>query len=108
MLESRSMNRRQLGSTFVIASSLMLSAQTAAPAELDISAEPHHHLVLENQYVRVFSLEVPPHGATQLHRHGHDYLSVNLGISQVENDVVGKPPAKLTLQDGETRLVPGG
>ena len=106
------MKRRLLGLIFlitfsVIASSLVLRAQTAAPAEVDITAEPHHHLVLENQYVRVFSLEIPPHGITQLHRHGHDYISVNLGLSQVENDVVGKPPAKLTLQDGETRFVPG-
>jgi quercetin dioxygenase-like cupin family protein len=100
------MNSRRLSFVFIIVSSL-LSAQTAAPAEVDITAEPHHHLVLENQYVRVFSLEVPPHGVTQLHRHGHDYISVNLGISQVENDVAGKPTAVLTLQDGETRFIPG-
>lgn len=93
---------------FALACSLLLLAQTAASSGVDITAEPHHHLVLENQYVRVFNLEVPPHGATQLHRHGPDYISVTLGISQVENDVAGKQPVKLTLQDGETRFVPGG
>jgi quercetin dioxygenase-like cupin family protein len=110
MLESRSMNFCRLSLVFVIVmvSSLSLSAQTAAPSGVDITAEPHHHLVLENPYVRVFNLEVPPHGATLPHRHAHDYISVTLGISQVENDVAGKPPAVLTLQDGETRFVPGG
>ncbi len=97
----------RLGLVFVVASSFLLSAQTA-PVEVDIPAEPHHHLVLENQYVRVFNLDVPAHGATLPHRHRHDYISVTLGISQVENDVAGKPPVKLTLQDGETRFVPGG
>jgi quercetin dioxygenase-like cupin family protein len=104
------MNSCRLSLVFVIviASSLSLSAQTAAPHEVDIAAEPHHHLVLENPYVRVFHLELPPHGATLQHRHAHDYISVTLGISQGENDVAGKPPAVLTLQDGETRFVPGG
>src|SRR6476646_8706714 len=110
MLESRSMNfcRLSLVPVIVMVSSLSLSAQAAAPSGVDITAEPHHHLVLENPYVRVFNLEVPPHGATLPHRHAHDYISVTLGISQVENDVAGKPPAVLTLQDGETRFVPGG
>jgi len=108
MLESRSMKSCRLSLLFVITSSFLLSAQTVAPAEVDITAEPHHHLALENQLVRVFNLEIPPHGVTLPHRHGHDYISVTLGISQVENDVAGKPPVKLTLQDGETRFVPGG
>ena len=98
----------RLSLVLVVASSFLLSAQTAAPPDVDVTAEPHHHLVLENQYVRVFNLDVPAHGATLPHRHRHDYISVTLGISQVENDVTGKPPVKLTLQDGETRFVPGG
>lgn len=85
-----------------------LSAQTAAPAPVEITAEPGHHLVLENEHVRVFKVEVAPNAATLLHRHGHDYIYVTLGISQVEDDVAGKPPVKLTLQDGETHFVPGG
>ena len=43
-----------------------------------------------------------------MHRHRHDYVFVTLGPSQVENDVAGKPPVALRLQDGETWFVPGG
>lgn len=110
MLESRTMNHRLLGFVLVLvfASSLLLTAQTAAAPAVEITAEPDHHLAFKNEYVRVFELEVAPNASTLLHHHRHDYIYVNLGISQVENDVQGKPPVKLTLQDGETHFVPGG
>jgi quercetin dioxygenase-like cupin family protein len=76
-------------------------------SEVEITAEPHHHLALENQYVRVFKVDVSPHKSTLMHRHRHDYVFVTLGASEVENDVAGKPSATLKLQDGETRFTPG-
>ena len=79
----------------------------AQSSEVDITAEPHHHLVLENKYVRVFKVEVPPHEQTLMHRHDHDYVYVTLGATELENDVAGKPHANLKLQDGETRFLPG-
>ena len=76
-------------------------------SEVEITAEPHHHLSLENEYVRVFKVEVPAHEATLMHRHRYDYLFVTLGASEVSNEVEGKPAATLKLQDGETRFTPG-
>jgi quercetin dioxygenase-like cupin family protein len=76
-------------------------------SDVEITAEPHHHLALENQYVRVFKVDVPPHESTLMHRHRHDYVFVTLGASEVENDVEGKPSATLKLQDGEARFTPG-
>src|SRR4029077_5488218 len=84
---------------------IMLAAQTAS--EVEITAEPHHHAALENAYVRVFKVEVAPHQATLMHRHRHDYVFVSLGAPEVKNDVAGKPPVTLKLQDGETRFTPG-
>jgi quercetin dioxygenase-like cupin family protein len=85
---------------------LTVSAQTPA-AEVEITAEPSHHLALQNQYVRVFQVEVPPNAATLMHRHRHDYIFVTLGASEVSNQVAGKPPVTLKLQDGEVRAVDG-
>jgi quercetin dioxygenase-like cupin family protein len=79
----------------------------AQSSEVDITAEPHHHLAFENNYVRVFKVEVPPHEQTLMHRHDHDYIYVTIGATELENDVAGKPPANLKLQDGETRFLPG-
>jgi quercetin dioxygenase-like cupin family protein len=43
-----------------------------------------------------------------MHRHRYDYIFVTLGPSHVVNEVSGKPPVTLKLQDGETWFVPGG
>jgi quercetin dioxygenase-like cupin family protein len=85
---------------------LTLAAQNAS--EVDITAEPHHHLLLENQQVRVWLAEVAPHDATLMHRHTHDYVFVSLGETNIQNEVEGKTPVTLRMQDGETRFSPGG
>jgi mannose-6-phosphate isomerase-like protein (cupin superfamily) len=78
----------------------LLAAQATAP-EVELSAEPHHHLTLENKYVRVYHVEVPPHSETLMHHHRHDYFAVNLGPAEVINAVKDKPPVTIKLEDGQ-------
>lgn len=85
---------------------LSLPALGAGP-EVEITAEPSHHLAIENEYARVFQVEVAPRVATLLHRHRHDYFFVTIGDSRVVNEVAGKAPVELNLADGETRFTPG-
>lgn len=93
----------------VLPVALLLAVAASAPAaEVEITSEPSHHLILQNQYVRVFQVEVAPHAATLMHRHSHDYIFVTLGASEVSNEVAGKPPVTLKLQDGEVRATDGG
>jgi quercetin dioxygenase-like cupin family protein len=93
----------------VLPVALLLAVAASSPAaEVEITSEPSHHLILQNQYVRVFQVEVAPHAATLMHRHGHDYIFVTLGASEVSNEVAGKPPVTLKLQDGEVRATDGG
>jgi len=82
-----------------------LVAQTTT--EVEITSEPAHHFVLENEFIRVFKVEVAPHASTLMHRHRHDYVFVTLGDAHVANEVEGKPPGDLKFRDGETRFVPG-
>ena len=89
----------------IISSVVLLRAQTP---EVEITAEPSHHLALQNPFVRVFKVQVAPHAATLMHHHCHDYVFVTLGASEVENDVQGKPPVTLKLNDGDTHFLPGG
>jgi quercetin dioxygenase-like cupin family protein len=89
----------------LLLASVLASAQ--APSEVEITNEAHHHLALENEYVRVFQVEVPPHDATLMHRHRHDYLFVTLGDAQLTNEIEGKPPVDAELKDGEARFTPG-
>lgn len=62
-----------------------------------MSKEPDHHLVLSNNYVNAYDVEVPPKGSTLLHQHLYDNLLVVLGAAEVTNTVEGKTPAHLTL-----------
>ncbi len=82
-----------------------LLAQT--PPEVEITAEPSHHLAIENEYIRVFKVEVAPHASTLMHRHRHDYIYVTLGDAHLSNEVEGKPPVDVKLADGDTRFTPG-
>jgi|HubBroStandDraft_1064217.scaffolds.fasta_scaffold12545_4 quercetin dioxygenase-like cupin family protein len=82
-----------------------LAAQTTT--EVEISAEPSHHLAIENEYIRAFKVEVAPHTATLMHRHHHDYVYVTIGDAHLSNEVQGKPPVEVRLSDGDTRFTAG-
>jgi quercetin dioxygenase-like cupin family protein len=92
-----------------IAVATSLYVQTAAsPTVVPISKEGHHHLVLDNEYVRVYSVEVAPHAETLYHQHDLDYIFVTLGDSDVDSVRVGEKPVHLLLKDGEARFTKGG
>jgi hypothetical protein len=99
----RAMKRLSLCVTLLPAITLLV----LAASEVEITNEPHHHLAFENEYVRVFKVEVAAHDATLMHRHRHDYLFVSLGAADVSNEVEGKSPAQLKLQDGQTGFLLG-
>jgi hypothetical protein len=79
-----------------------------AAGAVPVSAEPHHVLVLRNEYVHVYNVTLPPLDATLLHQHDLPYIYLTLGTTDVINAVAGKPEAHLTLQDGSTRYSLGG
>ena len=97
-------NRAMFFTLFLIA----IVAAAQAPSAVELTAEPSHHLLFENQYVRAFMAEVPPQQATLLHSHKHDYVFISIGAAQISNEVQGKSPVILKMQDGEARFAPGG
>jgi len=92
----------------VIALALAISLDAQAPEPAKLPGEPHHHLKIDNEFVRVYYVEVPPHEATQLHQHDHDYVYVSLGPAEVINAVLDQPETHLVLKDGETHFTRGG
>lgn len=80
------------------------SGPSGDPVPVDVSAEPHHHHVLDNIFVRAYAVEVDPKQSTLMHRHGHDYLSVSLGDAEVTNTKQGAQPATAKFKDGEVRF----
>ncbi len=90
----------------LLALAIFADAQAAAPI-IEITAEPSHHLLFENPYVRAFKIDLAPHAAMLVHHHRHDYLFTVLGPSSIENDIVGQAPFLRKFQEGETVFVPG-
>ncbi len=68
-------------------------AAAQEPAAVPLSAEPHHHLVFENGYVRAYYVDVAPHSSTLRHRHDLPYFAVLLsGGSAPAPGAASAPP----------------
>jgi quercetin dioxygenase-like cupin family protein len=92
----------------VLATLLFILALTAwtqqAQAPVEVTAEPHHHKVIDNMFVRVYAVEVEPGQSSLMHRHGHDYLSVSIGDAQISNTREGAQPVTVNFKDGDVRF----
>ncbi len=83
---------------------LLASAQTA----VDIAAEPHHHLLLQNDQVRVFALTLKPTEQSYT-RHEHNFLLITLQDSELVIWSEGQSAVQsFRLPRAETRFVFGG
>lgn len=80
---------------------------SSAVHAVPISQEHHHHLVLENGYVRAYEVAVPAHEATLMHRHDQDYVYVVFGASDITNTAEGKDPVKMHFADGVVNFARG-
>jgi hypothetical protein len=87
--------------------SLQTLASEAQQQIVPLSQEPHHLLVLQNDFTRVYNVSVAPLDATLPHQHDLPYVAVSLGPASVANVVVGKPAARLVLQDGQVTYSAG-
>ncbi len=70
--------------------------------------EPHHHLALQNDYVKVFNVEVSPGDSIVLHRHDQDTIAIAIGDQLVTVGVPGKPDVHQKNADAQVRLQRGG
>lgn len=89
-------------------SMLLAQAPRAADQAVELSAEPHHRLVLENDYAKVWTAEIPPHQSTLMHHHNYDYLLIALVPTHFQNQPEGKAPVDMRQQPGEVGFAKGG
>lgn len=73
-----------------------------------IEQEPRHHLVIENEFVRAFAVEIAPHDRTLCHHHPHDYLLYVMGDGEIVSAARDEEPKKLSYHDGDCELSPAG
>jgi quercetin dioxygenase-like cupin family protein len=72
-----------------------------APEAVAVEQEPKHKTVLENEFVRVYRVEIPAGESALLHRHAQDYLWIVVRGSEMETTVQGGSPERQPLGDGE-------
>jgi quercetin dioxygenase-like cupin family protein len=94
------------GAAMILCLSVVLAAQVA------MHQEAHHHLVFENEFLRILEPRIDPGDTTLDHTHSHDTASVCISGSTMRNRVVGAEwgqpvvpcsPGRVTLQEDAGR-----
>jgi hypothetical protein len=101
--------------SFLIIAAVLFSSYRVAPVAagadelpgVPVSQERHHHLVLENSFVKAYEVEVGPRESTLMHQHLHDYTYVVFGDADITNAVAGKPEVKVKMPDLAVNFSPG-
>jgi hypothetical protein len=78
--------------------------QSVVPLKL----EPHHHLVLHNDFVNVYSVRVQPQDSVLLHKHDFDAIGIMLSDAEITVRVPGKPDSHQKVVAGQLRLQQAG
>src|SRR5271157_3153564 len=65
-----------------------------------LEQEPRHHLIVDNEYVRGFAVEIAPHDHTLCHQHHHDYVLYIVGDAEVLSVPREGEPQKFNYVDG--------
>jgi len=75
---------------------------------VEITAEPSHHLKLDNPYIRAFYIDVAPQKSTLMHHHGYDYMAVALGHTEIDSITPDGKVKHVVLEDGAVGYTPAG
>jgi hypothetical protein len=86
---------RQL-SIFLI---VVIGLVPAGYAQMQVSQEPRHHTVFENEWVRVLDVHVPPHDTTLMHKHSTPSVFLILSKTKTGSETLIEP-GKPSFADG--------
>lgn len=94
--QSGLLRRRQFicGCCVALVGARMVPALAATPGDDPDNAplarnEPHHHLLMQNDLVRIIRVLIPPGGSTLWHEHNFDYVVLAVNGTKVQVDVRG-------------------
>jgi uncharacterized Zn-binding protein involved in type VI secretion len=87
---------------------LPLPLVAQAPAVPTMDHEPHHHLALHNDFVKVFNVLVSPGDSIILHSHDQDTVAIAVGDQLVTVGIPGKPDVHQKNADAQVRLQRSG
>lgn len=79
-----------------------------ASAQLPVSEEPHHKVVLQNEYVRILEGHIPFRDTTLAHLHAANSVVVFLSKSTFAIQIVGEAPVVTEVNPGDTKYAAYG
>src|SRR5579862_6457870 len=71
-------------------------------AQVPVREEPHHKVVLENDYVRLIDVHIAPHDTTITHIHAAPSVIVFLSKTTIGTQIVGDQPNISDVNPGQT------
>jgi len=87
---------------------VLVLLSTRLEAQLPVSREPHHSVILENQYLRLLEGKIPMNDSTPAHVHAANSVVVFLSHSTFGIQVVGNQPVITTVNPGDMKYVAYG
>jgi hypothetical protein len=60
-------------------------------AQVQVSQEPRHHKVFENEWVRILDVHIPPHDTTLMHKHSTPSVFMVLSNTKTGSQVLVEP-----------------
>jgi quercetin dioxygenase-like cupin family protein len=88
--------------------SLMQATPHNCEQVVSIEQEPRHQLIISNEFVRGFAVEIAPHDRTLCHHHAHEYLIYVAGDAQIMSAPRDGNPMTHSYQDGDCEFSPPG
>ena len=76
-----------------------LVGPVAGRAQVQVSEEPRHHKVFENEWVRVLDVHIPPGDTSLMHKHSTPSVFMVLSQTKTGSEVLVEP-AKTNFSDG--------
>jgi hypothetical protein len=70
--------------------------------------EPHHHLVMKNDIVQVFEIDLAPRDAMSMHRHDYDEVLIAVGEAATVSTTPGQADILTISKPGNASFTRGG
>jgi quercetin dioxygenase-like cupin family protein len=82
-------------------------AQGTATNPVAVEQEPHHHVIFENQYVRVLDVVLHPGETSLFHRHSLDNVAIQLSDATMKRQSPGEDWAASPAKEGSVGFIGG-
>lgn len=79
-----------------------------ADGQLPVVREPHHKVILQNDYIRILDGHIPLHDTTPVHLHAANSIVVFLSLSTFGIQTPGQPPAVTRVSPGDMKYADYG